>query len=64
VRAMKQIYLTYITEVGSTRPDLQTGYDLIKAKLIKSIPSIRSQDGWNIRKQKDGTWRYEQRSNI
>jgi hypothetical protein len=60
VRAMKQIYLAYITEVGSTRPDLQTSDELIKAKLIKSIPSVKSQDSWNIRKQKDGIWRYEQ----
>ncbi len=58
IRAMKQLYLAYITEVASSHPDIIEGSDLIKAWFLDSIPTILSQDGWDISRWKDNLWKY------
>ncbi len=60
IRAMKQLYLAYITEVSLVKPSLRTGEELMQAWLLKSIPSIREQNGWRIIKNKNNVWTYQE----
>ena len=48
IRGMKQLYLAYITEVASSHPDIVDGSDLIQNGTLQTIPSLLTQDGWDI----------------
>ena len=62
IRAMKQLYIAYITEVARDHPDIDIWSGLIKAGLLKSIPSTFSQDGWVIYRSKENIWKYRPRT--
>ena len=47
-RGMKQLYLAYITEVASSHPEIVDGSDLIQNGTLQTIPSLLTQDGWDI----------------
>jgi hypothetical protein len=57
VRAIKQFYLAYISEISKDYPEITTGSGLLEKGLIKKIPTIEEQIGWSIIK-KDDQWRY------
>lgn len=48
IRGMKQLYLAYITKVASSHPDIVDGSDLIQNGTLQTIPSLLTQDGWDI----------------
>jgi hypothetical protein len=58
VRAMKQIYFAYITDISLWRPDITTGEELVSNGLLSKIPTIKEQDGWWLIREKNGQWRY------
>ena len=57
VRAMKQLYLGYIAEVGLKKPDITEASDLVQAWLLDTIPSTLEQDGWDVTRT-DSLWKY------
>ena len=57
-RAIKQIYLSYITNIAKDRLDIRTGNELIKSGLMSSIPTTQEQNGWSVIRNADDTWRY------
>lgn len=59
VRAIKQFYLWYIVEITKDYPNFTTGEELLQKWLIKQIPSIKTQDGWKLRK-KNNLWGYQE----
>jgi hypothetical protein len=57
LRALKQLYLAYITEITVSRPELTTGDDIIRAGLLSSLPTLEDQKGFTVKKEK-GIWNY------
>jgi hypothetical protein len=55
---MKQLYYAYIAEISKDRLDLKTGTALVRAKIIPYIPTIREQDGWDMIRNSDNSWKY------
>ncbi len=58
-RAMKQVYLAYITEIWEKYPKITTGKWLIDAWLISTIPSLEQQKWWDLVRGKDSIWKYQ-----
>lgn len=55
-KSIKYVYLAYIASRANNTP-FTTGNELIKAQLLKKIPTISSQKGYSV-KLKDGIWQY------
>lgn len=60
LKAMKQIYIGYVTEKTQSYPDLQNEEDILSRGILKFIPKIQTQKHFTIRK-KDGLWRMSER---
>ncbi len=56
-RAIKQIYLAYITQKAKDFPDIEDGKVLLEQWIISTIPTISTQSGYNVRKI-EGRWNY------
>jgi hypothetical protein len=58
IRSMKQLYLAYITEITKGKPLLKDGKDILREWLIKTIPTVRDQEWWDVIRWEDGIWKY------
>ena len=57
-RAIKQIYLQYITEHTKDYPEITTGKILLERWILSSIPMPLSYSGFTVRRESDGRWEY------
>jgi hypothetical protein len=59
LRAIKQFYLAFITDVSKNYPDITNGSWLLEKGLLKKIPTLEEQSGWTVIK-KNGQWKYSE----
>ncbi|GAB0175033.1 MAG: hypothetical protein HHAS10_09120 [Candidatus Altimarinota bacterium] len=60
IRAIKQFYLGFISEITKNHPEVTTGSGILEKGLLKFIPTIQDQNGWTVRK-KDGQWQFQEK---
>lgn len=56
-RAIKQVFLAYITQKSKDFPEITNGKVLIEQGIITNIPTVSSQPGYNVRKI-NGRWHF------
>ena len=56
-RAIKQVYLAYVTQESINYPEIVDGKVLLEQGVIPFIPTISTQSGYNVKKI-EGRWNF------